>query len=237
MSEHIALPAESAGFFGKVTTHGDFVTRRLPESFRQPWDDWLQQGIQGSRQSLGPAWLDLYLTSPIWRFALAPGVCDRNAWAGIVMPSVDRVGRHFPLTITAGVAGAAPLTEWLENASPWYDRLEHLALSSLSADFLLEDFDQALQAMLPLPPATASALGQSTGHCFPLSSLDGIAAVIPALTTQLAGAALVSKSLWWTEGSSQVIPSLLLCDGLPTAMQFTGMLDGAWQQRDWHLMI
>lgn len=237
MSEDTALPAAGAGFFGKVTTHGDFVTRRLPASFRQPWDDWLQQGIQGSRQALGAAWLDIYLTSPIWRFALAPGVCDSNAWAGIVMPSVDRVGRHFPLTITAGVPGAAPLVDWLEKAAHWYDQLEHLALSSLSEDFLLEAFDEELQDMPPLPLAAGSAIGQSTGLCFPLAGLDGIARVIPALTTELAGAALTGKSLWWTEGSRQVIPSLLLCDGLPTALQFTGMLDGGWQQRGWHVSI
>src|SRR6478752_5324940 len=142
--ETIELPDASAGFFGKVTSHGDFVSRRLPASFKLPWDEWLQHGMQGSRNSLGDAWLDTYLSSPIWRFALAPGVCDANSWAGIVMPSVDRVGRHFPLTIAAGVEGDVALLDWVENAASWYDRLEELALESLREDFSLDALDAAL---------------------------------------------------------------------------------------------
>jgi type VI secretion system protein ImpM len=45
------------GFYGKVTTHGDFVTRRLPRSFIDSWDEWLQLGLQHSKQRLGNAWL------------------------------------------------------------------------------------------------------------------------------------------------------------------------------------
>ena len=44
-------------------------------------------------------WLDGYLASPSWRFLLMPGVMDGQPWAGVLMPSVDRVGRYYPLTI------------------------------------------------------------------------------------------------------------------------------------------
>lgn len=237
MGEPGEPPNTSAGFFGKVATHGDFVSRRLPESFRQPWDDWLQQSIQESRQLLGAGWLDTYLSSPIWRFALAPGICDGNAWAGVLMPSVDRVGRHFPLTITAGVPGAAPLTDWMEQAVDWYARLEQLALASLNEDFLLEEFDKALQDIGPLPQACVGASGPSTGLCFALPGLDALSTIIPALTAQLARDALIGRSLWWTDGSSQVTPSVLMCRGLPAPLQFTGMLDGAWSQREWQVCV
>jgi len=33
------------GFFGKLPVFSDFVGRRLPRSFLDPWDSWLQQGI------------------------------------------------------------------------------------------------------------------------------------------------------------------------------------------------
>jgi type VI secretion system protein ImpM len=214
---------ESApGLFGKVTTLGDFVTRRLPPGFVAVWDGWLQAGMQGSREQLGPKWLETYLNSPIWRFALAPGVCDANAWAGLLMPSVDRVGRHFPLTLAAGVAGGLPLHSWMSDATPWYDQLEQLALSSLEASFVFEQLDAALQAMPAPPAAPEQGMLESFGYRLPIDGLDQLEAAVPALTA----AALYGQSLWWTDGSAQVAPCVLLCRGLPTPMAFAAMLAG-----------
>jgi len=42
----------SAGFFGKLPSRGDFVSRYLPKSFLEPWDNWLQTAIAQSRQQL-----------------------------------------------------------------------------------------------------------------------------------------------------------------------------------------
>jgi len=92
------------GFYGKVPGLGDFVSRRLPQAFIDPWDVWLQAAIASSRQQLGEQWLDIYLTSPLWRYALSPGSCGARGWAGVLMPSVDRVGRYFPLTIAVALA-------------------------------------------------------------------------------------------------------------------------------------
>ena len=43
----------------------------------------------------------VYLTSPAWRFVFAAGACGPVPVIGLMAPSVDRVGRHFPLTIIA----------------------------------------------------------------------------------------------------------------------------------------
>ena len=48
---------EVPGFFGKLPEFPDFVGRRLPRSFLDPWDNWLQQGILSSRERLGVSWL------------------------------------------------------------------------------------------------------------------------------------------------------------------------------------
>lgn len=221
------LPDTHAGFFGKVTSHGDFVSRRLPASFRQPWDDWLQQGLQGSRKALGDAWLETYLSSPIWRFALAPGVCDGNAWAGVLMPSVDRVGRQFPLTIAFGMPGDAPLLERMENAANWFDRLEMLALASLEANFSLDDFDAALRDAQLLPAAAAPANKYHDAVRIPIAGAAGLSEAIPALSIKIANATLAGHGLWWTDGSPRVEPSLLVCRGLPSQVLFTSMLNGS----------
>ena len=96
----INFPGENIpGFYGKLPELGDFVNRRLPQNFIDPWDSWLQQAIATSRDQLGGNWLNNYLTSPIWRFAVSSGVVGESPWCGLLMPSVDRVGRYFPLTL------------------------------------------------------------------------------------------------------------------------------------------
>ncbi len=96
MSAGLLIPAaESPGIFGKLPWLGDFVTRRLPHSFVEPWDDWLQRGMAATREALGDGWLDSFLTAPVWRFLLPAGSAG-PAMAGVLMPSVDRVGRYFP---------------------------------------------------------------------------------------------------------------------------------------------
>lgn len=235
MSETIELPDASAGFFGKVTTHGDFVSRRLPASFKRPWDEWLQQGMQGSRNALGNTWLDTYLSSPIWRFALASGVCDSNSWAGVLMPSVDRVGRHFPLTIAAGVEGNVALLDWVENAASWYGWLEELALSSLTEDFSLDALDAALLQTVPPSQAANPTGDRSPGIRLPIAGVASLPDAVPGIMRQIAGIALAGYGLWWTDGSTQVEPSLLMCKDLPTPLSFTAMLDGQWAQGGWQV--
>lgn len=226
------------GFFGKVRSHGDFVTRRLPVSFTRSWDDWLQTGLQASREALGPDWLLTYLNSPIWRFALAPGACDAQAWAGVLMPSVDRVGRQFPLTLAARVAsasGAAPLLGWMAQAGGWYDPLETLALSTLSDEFSLDAFDATLRLLAAPPGGDERTVFAAPvrGHVLPLAGLAQPGAAMPALTEALANVLLAGHSMWWTEGSQLVPPCVLVHRGLPVAGSFTALLDGQWQLHGW----
>lgn len=210
------------GFFGKVTTHGDFVARRLPPGPQAMWDAWLQAALHGSREQLGRAWLETYLTSPIWRFVLAGGVVDGGAWAGVLMPSVDRVGRHFPLTVLAPIADGPALPEWIAASKAWYDSIEAAALASLDDAFSLEGFDAALQALTPAIEGMTAAAGAhgAAGYRLPLGGLDDVAAALP----QLLGAALHGHSLWWTDGSDAVQPCALLCRGLPAPAVFGDML-------------
>ena len=216
------------GFFGKVLSHGDFVTRRLPVAFTRPWDDWLQGMLRASQQALGPTWLTTYLNSPIWRFALAPGICGEPAWAGVLMPSVDRVGRHFPLTVAAATVnsnGTVPLFDWMAEEGAWYDQIETLALSSLSENFSLDAFDASLRSLTALPH------GSAPDQMIALEGLDQLRGTASQLSRSIANALLKGHSLWWTDGSQQVAPCVLVRQGLPTADVFPSMLDGCWASR------
>lgn len=137
-----------AGCFGKLRGNGDFVTRRLPQSFVVPWDAMLQAGLLAGRAARGRGWLDAYLTAPLWCFALGGGVLGADGWAGVLMPSVDSAGRHFPLTIAAPVeAGAWSI--WRPYAHAWFARCGALALATLDKGASLADFDAGLLALSP----------------------------------------------------------------------------------------
>ena len=88
------LPAPLPGWYGKLPGLGDFAARRLDKAMVGVWDGWLQDGLQALRQQ--PGWLDAYLQSPVWCFALGAGVLGPQRWLGVMMPSVDAVGRYFP---------------------------------------------------------------------------------------------------------------------------------------------
>ena len=134
-----------SGYFGKVPTHGDFVTNGLPREIVDALDLWLRQAMRESQQQLGRGWLDAFLVAPVWRLALAPGLAGPDPVIGVMMPSVDRIGRYFPLVIAAPLTGRALTADRMAQATPWYDMAEALALSTLDADFSLAQFDEAIR--------------------------------------------------------------------------------------------
>jgi type VI secretion system protein ImpM len=119
-----------AGFYGKLPARGDFIRAGLPREFIDPWDEWLQAVIAGSRSMMGPAWLPAYLESPIWRFALPPGMCGSLAVIGLMLPSVDKAGRYFPLTFAA----LRPDSIAVPAGEAWLQRCEAAGLSALEQD-------------------------------------------------------------------------------------------------------
>lgn len=223
------------GIYGKLPSNGDFVSRRLPSVFVEPWDQWLQEAIASSRDQLGEHWLDTYLTSPVWRFTLAPGVAGQSTWAGLLMPSVDRVGRYFPLTLACPLPAAANPLGIPTHAAPWYDVAEGLLLTCLEQEDLpLATFDQQVVALGPPPnppPSTAPDPGQATARRMPLPA--DFTTFCHGLLHQTLGELFFAYSLWWSHGSDRVEPSVLLCQGLPPSAGFAGMLAGDWDRWGW----
>ncbi|SEM93277.1 type VI secretion system protein ImpM [Luteibacter sp. UNCMF331Sha3.1] len=96
-----ALVPPAAGFHGKLPGAGDFVQRRLPAAFVDPWDRAWEASLAGLAERHGDGWRERFLDMPSWRFALASSVCGPLPWVGVVTPSTDRVGRVFPLVIAS----------------------------------------------------------------------------------------------------------------------------------------
>lgn len=227
------------GFFGKLPCNGDFVTRRLPRSpFLDVWDEWLQQSIANSQEKLMGDWLSLYLTSPIWRFALSPGICGDNVWTGLIMPSVDKVGRYYPLTIATSLSNATNPVLLLNEASEWFQNAEDVALSALADDLDLEKFDCDVVA-LGMPPVPNNLDNQryEIQHSVPLqlnlSTANDVADTYPFFVKLLIDSNYTNYSLWWTNGSDHVKPRLIVCPNLPLQESFCAFLDGQWEHWGW----
>lgn len=211
--------ASTPGFYGKLASRGDFVSRGLPQSFIQPWDQWLAAGLLASQEQLGSAWLETYLVSPLWRFALAPGVCGPQAVAGVLMPSIDRVGRYFPLTVAVTLAPDESLTGWLQ-ADGWFEQAEALMLDSLEAEAGFADFETGLQR-LSAPHAAPWIASQVD------ASLQRFAATeAHTRMAALAEHTCIGSSLWWGRGGEHIQPGLWRCPGLPAASDFARALLG-----------
>lgn len=231
-------PARQPGYFGKIVGFPDFVSRRLPRSFVEPWDDWLQHSVLGSKERLGASWHDTYMTSPIWRFLLSSGVCGPGAWAGVLMPSADRVGRHFPFTLAVEMPDAYGRLAFLSEAA-WFEQLEQLALSTLDEPFDLELFDASLQRLGPPGPASAvvsrlrGTQNNAVSWCFGLASVAALHQSLPTIAESLAEGALEGDTFWWTSGSDKVTPCLLVFRGLPSATSYAALLDGNWARSGW----
>jgi type VI secretion system protein ImpM len=142
------------GWFGKLPGIGDFAHRRWPDAFRARWDGWLQSGLMSLRERHEADWVDRYLEGPLWFFLLGEHVAGEKAWIGVLMPSVDSVGRYFPFTIAAELDMLDGLTEDEASARMrrWWALAAQAALEGLEQDLDATGFDAALTRLFGTEP-------------------------------------------------------------------------------------
>lgn len=216
-----ANAANTTGLFGKLPGHGDFIQRQLPTSFVTPWDEWLQRAVHGSRELVGQTWLDYYLTSPIWRFALSPGVVDQQPWAGVLVPSVDSVGRYFPLTMAAPLGAHSDPFALQVSAGGWFQQISDLAIEALQGALQADQ----LMERLPGPGEHSPAVGVSEVEGAHIAAGNGnIASGYAGLLNQMYRQQYPSFSVWWCAGSQHLAPTTLVSPGLPEPTLYCSML-------------
>jgi len=212
------------GWYGKLPSLGDFATRRLPVEFVKAWDACLQEVIPATRDALAERWFDSYLTMPIWRFVFLPGLVTQSGWAGVLMPSVDRVGRHFPLTVAVELPSHAEAAHAVFEGAEWFAGLEDAALAVLDPTRGADDLDDALAGSALAAPPTVGP----DGSLRPLRALPSVEAFGPLAESEALRAWSEStgwRALWWTRGRVDGESLMLRCAGLPTAEEFGWLLE------------
>lgn len=213
--------------YGKLPARADFITRRLPRATLQAWDPWLQACLEQSRLTLGTAWQDLFLTAPPWRLVLPAGVCGQEALLGVLVPSVDAVGRCFPFLVAQEVPAAADPAGLALAGERWLGAAEALALRALDDGFDLAALD------LPLPPVPIPAAPLRRGEtaarpavgCW--TGLDGPGSLAAVLGRT------VLPSLWWTGGGARFPAALAATAGMVSPRGFAALLDGDAARHGW----
>jgi type VI secretion system protein ImpM len=153
----------------------------------------------------------------------------------VLMPSVDKVGRYFPLTLVARLPDPPHSAAEFEALLSWLQRLEDLAVDAMHDDWSVEALEEALVALpSPIPEPEPSIAQRSLaeaiaggGDFVDISGLrrradlagllwEALAEGIPSLP------AAEGLSFWLADNPSA--PQLLVSRGLPTAERFIRML-------------
>ncbi len=210
------------GAFGKMPALGDFFRLGAAHDFVTPWDLWLQATLVAAEADLGPGFEGCYMSAPVWRFALPPGVAGPQGVVGVLMPSVDRVGRRFPLTLMAltGQGEQAPLRNLIWQ-SPVLEVVEALALDALD-DTMTRDHLSERLAGLGLRPMGQPSRIHTAGTSLVLAN-DLPDLFCADLALDLAGGQLHRACAWSAviDGAARMI----LTSGLPEGEVATSLFD------------
>ena len=130
---------DGAWLFGKIPAHGDFISRGLPPALHEACDLWLSAELARARARFAD-FDRRYQSAAPWHYV----DCDANgAWSGgALCPSVDAVGRRFPILVGApaaspaeadGAARAALELVFSALGEAWDASRLHAALSDIAA--------------------------------------------------------------------------------------------------------
>jgi type VI secretion system protein ImpM len=223
--------------FGKLALKRDFIALSVPREFLGLWEPWMQSCVSASRDRLGDAWLQAYLTAPIWRFWLGAEICGATV-AGALMSSLDGVGRHYPLTVfaytTAENAIAPPDVDAHEK---WFAAAEEFLLSTLDPE---ANFDVIASALDQLEVPGSEIADSPTQSLSVLK--DGVmvgalgdrsfADLFTLLRTANHSSIYAAASFWWTMGGDDCQPFGFCCRRMPEPSLFTNMLTGRIEPAD-----
>ncbi|WP_334191130.1 type VI secretion system-associated protein TagF [Noviherbaspirillum sp.] len=203
-----ALASGPVGWFGKLPALGDFVQRNLPDHFVPAWDTWLQAGMAAASRQQGEEWKDAFLCFPVWYFLRrVPGDASpesaSSVWTGMFLPSADRVGRLYPLTVAFPVPADMFLQLDFVLLEARLEEIETLVLNVLASDDLA-GFERALAALAPM-------------HVDP--AVKALHTVAPAaLMKRLGAQALLDElhgsTLFWAPDAGPLEPLLLAAEPL-----------------------
>lgn len=84
--------AANCRLYGKLPAHGDFISRGMDQQSEAAVDASLTRCVEDAQTRWAAEFRDTYLSAQPWLFSSENG-------SAIVIPSIDKVGRIFPLYV------------------------------------------------------------------------------------------------------------------------------------------
>ena len=218
------------GLFGKIGAKRDFIAIATPRSFLEAWEPWVQAGLSASRHQLGSGWQQAFLTAPVWRFWLGAAICGTTV-TGAIMPSLDGVGRYYPLTLHAVSDEIALLPPpGIDPQDEWFAKAEAFLLSTLDRAAAFEQISASLDRLtLPrLQPSLSNGSDVTALGATGVAALSDVGAFAQSFTTLAAANPQIhaAASFWWTAGGEGFPSMALACRGLPDPFRYSTLLTG-----------
>jgi len=159
----------------------------------------------------------------------------------VLVPSVDRVGRYFPLSIVASLPAEVSCVGLLTAGDDWFGAAEAILIRVLDGRIAdVDEFDRVVNELgVPLAElrkhaGDTLALNATADVVLPLRDARELAPRLVELADSLlAQRRTVPQTYWLTQGSARVSPRFLAVTGLPPATQFAPMLNGEFAPLEW----
>lgn len=187
----------------------------------------MQACLSASRHQLGDDWQNAFLSAPVWRFWLGAEICGTSV-AGTIMPSLDAVGRYYPLTLHAIADDVTSIALPDKDAQDsWYEEAERFLLATLDPAANFDATAAALEQLQPaaLQPETATDFARCGNLIGKASGDDGFAASLAVLRSANPGI-YAAGTFWWTAGGTGFTSMALSCRGLPDPYHYSIFLTG-----------
>ena len=216
------------GLFGKLSAKRDYISIATPRNFLEVWEPWIQSCMSASQHQLGERWQNAFLRAPLWRFWVGSEICG-TSFMGVIMPSLDGVGRYYPLTLHAiADAETSLLQPDVDPQQEWFAAAEDFLLTTLDTTISFETISATLDALAaPAQQLKTDAeiipLGDSINATL---SADKDFAVALASVRTATPEVYAAASFWWTTGGDDFSAMALCCRGLPDPFKYSALLLG-----------
>ncbi len=231
------------GYFGKRPVERDFIFNGLSARITNAWADMLSNWLAAGQMAAPEHWAQRYYASPIWRFAVQPGLLGVSGWTGLITASADAIGRGFPLSVLI------PFREEIsnpDNLTPYLDALEHELLAFIANDMSRSEFQSCIEKtrvdcapalnraaaplQLPEPDLGERALFLSIEK--PTNGVIDIKSVA-AMKTGATFTAPSILSYWWHDGDTDHNGEFCICRDLPDPVIAARFFLGDLGADDW----
>jgi type VI secretion system protein ImpM len=149
------------------------------------------------------------------------------------MPSVDGVGRYFPLVVALPQLAAPQDGEALDRLERWFAEVSQAALGTLQPGATLDRFEGELHGTPRLDPGSVAGVPPEEMQwvdrtAYRFAGAAGLRQSLRDLVRHDAALRMQGRTLWWPLRLRGGESRLTIASGLPRAEAFGELLRGGW---------